>query len=377
MNDFINIEKLYSSYYQNKLKGRWIRLQNIIPLIDNLKSVFKINNIGYSYLKKDIYSISIGNGKKKILIWSQMHGNESAGTKALFDLFSFLGETKNFLELKKTILNNCTIVCIPMLNPDGAEVYTRENAQKIDLNRDVIDKKAVESAILQDLLKNTDPEYCFNLHDQRTIFCVGKDNKPATLSFLAPSEDKDRSLTTGRKQTMEVIVAINKLLQKFIPNQIGRYTDEFYPTATGDNFQKMGHNTILIESGHFQDDYQREKTRKYTFLALLQGIYTISKYTNNHDFKDYLNIPNNKELYLDIILKNIIFKNKKVDLGILFKEKLENSRILFIPEIEKIKNLDDHNANRIIYDLNWRFNNKKDMNDRVKNEFIYNMHTKN
>jgi murein tripeptide amidase MpaA len=29
-----------------------------------------------------------------------------------------------------------TFYCIPMLNPDGAALYTRENANKVDLNRD-------------------------------------------------------------------------------------------------------------------------------------------------------------------------------------------------------------------------------------------------
>ena len=39
---------------------------------------------------------------------------------------------------------------------------------------------------------------------------------------------------------MDVIVAMNDLLQQMIPNHVGLYTDEFYPTATGDNFQKLG-----------------------------------------------------------------------------------------------------------------------------------------
>ena len=59
-----------------------------------------------------------------------------------------------------------------MLNPDGAEAYTRVNAQGIDLNRDVIDVKALESQVLQQVLKKVNPQYCFNLHDQRTIFSV-------------------------------------------------------------------------------------------------------------------------------------------------------------------------------------------------------------
>ena len=67
---------------------------------------------------------------------------------------------------------------------------------------------------------------------------------------------------------MTVIAAMNDLLQQFIPGQIGRYTDEFYPTATGDNFQKMGHNTILIESGHAKGDYKRNASQGRPHLLL-------------------------------------------------------------------------------------------------------------
>jgi hypothetical protein len=370
IDSFKNIEELYNLYYQNKLKGRWIHLNSILSLIDSLSSVFNVNKIGSSILKKDIYSITMGNGKKKILIWSQMHGNESTGTKALFDLFNFFSLTNKFSEIRNSILSNCTIVCVPMLNPDGADKYTRGNAQKIDLNRDVIDKKADESIVLQDLLEITDPDYCFNLHDQRTIFSIGDENRPATISFLAPSENKERTLTPGRKKSMEVIVSMNDLLQRFIPGQVGRYSDEFYPTATGDNFQKMGHNTILVESGHFKDDYLREVTRKYTFLSLLKGIHVISNPPKNKRFKAYFDIPNNKKLYLDIIVKNVTFKNRNIDIGILFKEKLENSTIHFVPKIEKIKKLDDHNANKVFENSNLKFDNKKDMNTWIKNEYF-------
>jgi murein tripeptide amidase MpaA len=38
-------------------------------------------------------------------------------------------------ERSEKILDAFTFYCIPMLNPDGA-AYTRENANKVDLNRD-------------------------------------------------------------------------------------------------------------------------------------------------------------------------------------------------------------------------------------------------
>ncbi len=363
------LKKWYSSNRQEKVSGRWITLQQIIPLIENLNSNFKIRKIGKSFLKKDIYSVSIGKGKIKILIWTQMHGNESTGTKALFDLFNLFENPQELSYINNQILNQCTIVCVPMLNPDGAEVYTRLNAQKIDLNRDVIDKKAVETDVLQGVLNEVKPDFCFNMHDQRTIFSVGKENKPATISFLAPSEDIDRLITKGRKQTMYVINAMFEFMKKFIPNQIGRYTDEFYPTATGDNFQKMGHNTILIESGHYFNDYEREKSREYTFYALFQGIYFIASKQDMSNYKDYFNIPNNEKYYLDIIIKNVNYKDKKVDIGIVFKEKLINNELKFIPTIDKIENLSNYSTNKLVLDSDLVFFNKKDMKDWVKNEF--------
>ena len=140
-----NLERWYSKNYQSKIYGRWITLKQILPLIESMKSIFKVEHIGLSFQKRDIYNLQVGNGKNKIVIWTQMHGNESTGTKALFDFFSFLDNPGDLYDLRDQILGNCTIKCIPMLTPDGAEVYTRLNAQKIDLNRDFIDKKALES----------------------------------------------------------------------------------------------------------------------------------------------------------------------------------------------------------------------------------------
>jgi hypothetical protein len=226
----IKIEELegwYSKNYQNKISGRWITLGQILPIIETMKTIFKVELSGYSHQKRDIYNLQVGKGRTRIMIWTQMHGNESTGTKALFDLLNFLDKPEDNADIRDQILDNCTIKCIPMLNPDGAEVYSRLNAQKIDLNRDFIDIKGLESNLLQKSVYDFRPDYCFNMHDQRTIFSVGKNNDPATLSFLAPSEEKSRKKTKGRKKTMEVIVSIHNFLQNFIPNQVGRYTDEF------------------------------------------------------------------------------------------------------------------------------------------------------
>ncbi|MDX1828069.1 MAG: M14 family zinc carboxypeptidase [Lutibacter sp.] len=360
----LNIHKLFTDYlnfFENTLKGRRILFNDIESLIKNLSAKFKKEILGFSENKIPIYKITIGNGKTKILVWSQMHGNESTGTKAVFDFFNFIEyPTKEASVYIKTILENCTIEFIPMLNPDGAILFTRENASKIDLNRDAVNQKAIESRILRKELESFNPSFCFNLHDQRSIFNVEGTSNPATISFLAPSEDKERTLTKGRKETMSVIVAMNSVLQKIIPNQIGRYTDEFYPTATGDNFQKLGYNTILIECGHFKDDYDRDITRKFNFIALLQGFYFLATANNFNNYQAYFDIPNNNSLFLDKIYKNVKMPNNMVqDIGIQYVFKYNHHKLERIEHIEKIGDLTNYHTYTTIKSQNLDFNQLK------------------
>lgn len=359
----------YESNKEEKLFGRRIIFKMIEPILKRLSNQFKIEQLGRSFNQIPIYQITIGNGKTKILLWSQMHGNESTGTKAIFDVFQFFTNPGKNQSIVTRILNECTLVFVPMLNPDGAELYTRKNAQGVDLNRDVLDLKAPESKILTTLLKEFSPQFCFNLHDQRTIFSVGKENLPASISFLAPSENEKRTVTKGRKVTMSVIIAMNKVLQKIIPNQVGRYTDEFYPTATGDNFQKAGHHTILIEAGHCRDDYNRELVRKYNFIAVISGIDFIALETKFTDYKPYFDIPNNEKNYLDIIYKNVFLSNRDqiVDVGIVFKEELISNEIIFTPTIKHIKDLSKFNANVIIAGEGKSYENEEKLKEIILN----------
>jgi len=311
------LKKTFKSYKESSLFGKWITLGNIEKLFDKHQDKFIISQLGFSEQKRPIYSLNIGTGKKRIFLWSQMHGNESTGTKAFFDLFNCFSNSDN--EDLKIILEECTLLFIPMLNPDGAKAFTRINANGIDLNRDAVNRVAAESKLLRDVLDEFNPQFCFNLHDQRTIFGVEGTKNPATISFLAPSEEITRSLTKGRKETMNVIVAMNKALQKLIPNYIGRYTDEFYPTATGDNFQKLGYNTILIESGHYPNDYQREISREYTFYSILQGLYHIASASNFKEYLPYFKIPNNEKIFYDVIHR---YPNSKNDVAFQYQDQI-------------------------------------------------------
>ena len=305
--DILEVDQWYQKHYYKGIKGLRVTFNHIEPFIRSLKKCIDKNIEGYSEDGIPICSITYGKGSTRILVWSQMHGNEGTGTKALLDLFTLLEGSKGLENVIETLVNNCSITFVPILNPDGANLFTRVNKNNIDLNRDAVTLIAKESKILRKVLETKKPHYCFNLHDQRTIFNVSGTVNPATLSFLAPSEEESRKVTQGRKETMGVIATMYELLRQVIPNSIGRYTDEFYPTATGDNFQKMGYPTVLIEAGYYPNDDQREKVRKFNFMALLQGVYAIASGVN---FKTccntYSEIPENGQLFYDLIVRSVL-----------------------------------------------------------------------
>ncbi len=93
--------------------------------------------------------------------------------------------------------------------------------------------------------------------------------------------------------------------------------------------------------------------------------------SKSDNINPYFKIPNNEKNYLDIILKKITYKKEIVDIGILFKEKLIESKLLFIPKLDKIENLDNYNANIIMHNLNLTFQNEKDILKWIKNENNY------
>lgn len=344
----------YIAVKENLVEGRYVVNKDITGFLKNVPPEFSVKTVGRSVLEKPINMIGIGSGPKKILMWSQMHGNESTTTKAVLDMINFLGRTSG---LARTIKENCTLHIIPILNPDGAEVYTRVNANEVDLNRDAQNRDEPESVVLREVYDSFKPNYCFNLHDQRTIFNVGDTPRPATVSFLAPAHDEKRSISITRAISMQLIAIMNNELQRYIPGQIGRYDDAFNSNCAGDAFQMLQTPTVLLEAGHFPGDYQREKTREYIFYAMITGISAIAKdLVKGHSQDEYFKIPENNKLFFDVLITNAHLLHTKYKagtaIGILFKEVLDSNTIVFEPKIEKIGKLEGFYSHKIYNCLN-------------------------
>ena len=349
----MNLEQLFIENKEQSIQGRYLTLDSIVPLLNRLNTNDELSIIGESVLGEPIYKYQIGCGEIKIFLWSQMHGNESTTTKGLFDFFNLL---KSETTLANQLLEKFTFCALPMLNPDGARLYTRENANKIDLNRDSQDLTQPESKVLRAIFESFQPDYCYNLHDQRTIFGVSDTGKPATMSFLAPSYNAEREVNESRLKAIELIAGINEVLQEYIPGQVGRFDDSFNLNCIGDTFQYLGVPTLLFEAGHFYEDYQREETRKYVFMSLLSSFMILSE--NDivlSGIDNYLNIPQNKQVFYDFIYKNIKINydgNEKItNFAAQYKEELVGNDIVFssyIVEVGKLENKFGHS----VYDGN-------------------------
>jgi hypothetical protein len=267
-----------------------------------------------------------------------MHGNESNATHAMIDMWHSL---KLNPAASDYLWDTIQLDFIFMLNPDGSEVWTRRNALNIDLNRDYTRLASQEFPILKQIAETGNYDYAMNLHEQRTLFSTDGIH-PATLSFLAPAEDVERSVTETRKKAMAVIVAIQSALQTMIPKQIARYNDEFYPNSTGDNFTKMGLPTILYEGGHFPEDYLRKNTRKYFTIALYEGLMAIAKLNGStQNWEKYFDLPENKEDHYDIIYRNVFLPVNypcKVDIAVQYKEQILDGydEITFLPMVVEV-----------------------------------------
>ena len=184
---------------------------------------------------------------------------------------------------------------------------------------------------------------------------------------------------------------MNDELQKHVPNQIGRFDDVFNLNCVGDTFQSLNVPTILFEAGHYQNDYNREFSRKFIFFALLSSFkhfYENDIVDNRID--DYLNIPQNKVVFYDIVYKNIKINydgNKIIsNFAIQYKEELFDNNVCFTAYFVKIGDLENYfghieiDAKQAIYTddndnipkLNEKANFYLDKNTKIVNGLIKN-----
>ncbi|MEA2043318.1 MAG: M14 family zinc carboxypeptidase [Bacteroidota bacterium] len=320
---FFDLLGSYSSYKDENFSDRRIKHNEVLKSLKSLKehAVFHTSEIGVSVENRSINMVTCGTGDYKILLWSQMHGNESTGTQVIFDIFKFLSQKQAFQKEIGKILSACKLYFIPLLNPDGAERFTRENAFGVDINRDAVAMQTPEAKILMNAVDAIQPEFVFNLHDQVPYYGVKETKKTAVFSFLSPAYNQAQEINQRRREGMSWISSVTKILEEIIPGQVGKYSDLYMNTAFGDNVQKRDLSAVLIESGWTNEDPEKQEVRKLHFAFMGYGLLGLAEQNYGNDSIAYEQLSYlSKDFYFDILFKNVTLENDHtnclVDIGI-------------------------------------------------------------
>lgn len=306
--------QVHSRFVDSSAVVRRFKHEDMMRSLAKLGKEFRMRRVGTSVEGRSINLVTYGHGPVHVLMWSQMHGDETTATRAILDVFRFLQDRGNS-ELKRRIQSAITWHFIPMLNPDGASRFTRRNRDGIDINRDAVRLQTPEGRVLKRVRDSLNADWGFNLHDQSRGTMVNA--KPATISLLAPPYDSTRSVNASRGDAMQMTRFLHDQIIGFIPGQVGLYPDDFEPRAFGDNMQKWGTRTVLIESGGFGNDYEKQEIRRLNFVMLITAVESIaSRSYERTPVESYHELPHNSAgRLLELIVRHVSYQGVVRDIG--------------------------------------------------------------
>jgi hypothetical protein len=260
-------------------------------LADSSGGRLKVEKFDESNEGRPIYLATLGAGPRRVLFWSQMHGDEPTHTGVMLDLYNYLLQQPAKPQAAD-ILSGCTLMFIPMLNPDGAEAVTRFNAQGIDINRDWRRLATPEGRALLRAAKTLSPQFGFNLHNQNARTSVGRPPRPAAVSVLAPAPDATRKETPSWHAAKQMCTCFVEAVRPYAEGMISRYDDTHEPRAFGDGIQSLGVSTMLVEAGGWHE-IDPEPIVRLHFHGMLNTLHAIAtdKY-RTADHQIYEDLPN-------------------------------------------------------------------------------------
>lgn len=271
--------------------------------------LFRVETVGQSVEGRTIDLVTIGQGPRRVLLWSQMHGDEPTATAALFDIFEYLHRHREDADVRR-MRSALTLYVIPMLNPDGAERFQRRNAQGIDVNRDALRLQTPEGRALKAVRDRFNPSVGFNLHNENWRTSVGDPPKPASISLLSVAYDAAKDENAGRRLTKKLCAVIRDSLEPFASGQIGRYDDDFEVRAFGDNLTLWGTPVVLIETGPYPSADPDPPLVRLNFIAILSALDALA--TGRVDKADpsrYESLPMNQSRMLTVLVQNATIVN--------------------------------------------------------------------
>lgn len=327
-------KRRFSAYTWENLIAKWSESPH-----------FTVTQIGETTESRPIHEVRFGVGPIPIIAWSQMHGDEATATMALADIFRFLSlELPEYQEIREKLHQKISLYVIPRLNADGAERWTRETALGIDMNRDAQAQNSMEARLLSSWADSKKPLFAFNLHDQNRLYSVGNSAHQTHIAFLATAGDEAGTWTPSRTRAAQLANRLTRFTQKYVPNKVAKWNDEFNPRAFGDTFQSRCYGLLLLESGGAGWDLEKQSLRRLNAAIILDALTSIADESYLKESTDlYTNLKTNERQIFDIKITQAPLDpdgNHRGDIGINLVETAHPSgEITYSWSIEEVGDL--------------------------------------
>lgn len=261
-----------------------------------------VEEVGRSAQDRAINLVRFGEGPTRVLFWSQMHGDETTATRALVDLFNYIAGADD--ERVRRWRERLTVLAVPMLNPDGAELHRRRNILGIDVNRDARMLATPEGRALKSVQERWQPQFGFNLHDQNPRSRVGTSSRLAAMALLAPRPDADGTPSQSYDRARQLTAHLAGVLGPLAGEHLTQYDDSYNARAFGDGMQTWGVSTVLIESGGWRGDESKHYLRSVNFAAIVSALDAIANdELSRADVALYTSLPMNGRAVNDLLIR--------------------------------------------------------------------------
>ncbi|MBA7704417.1 hypothetical protein ES703_113224 [subsurface metagenome] len=147
-------------------------MMSYLKKLDSQSKILTMSIIGKSVQGRDIPALyfsldkAFGSNREKkllVLIYCQQHGDEPSGKEAA------LIAARDLADRGRDILKYLDLILVPLVNPDGAEMGQRQNANEMDLNRNHAILSEPEVFALHQLFLKWMPEVTLDVHEYNAL----------------------------------------------------------------------------------------------------------------------------------------------------------------------------------------------------------------
>ncbi len=265
----------------------------------------ELSQFGSTAEGRTLWTLQLGRGSRRILVWCRQHGDEPLCTAALLNALNFLLSRSDH-PVAQPILDNATLLVLPLINPDGVQRFTRRNSMGIDPNRDAQQVLTPEGAALLRARDAFRPEIAFNLHDMSPRKSTADEKRVVAMAFQAGPYDRSGGDNDVRRLAKRLCARMAEAAARYAHGHLTRYDAPFMPRAFGDSMMGWGVATVLIESGGWWEPDAHDYIARLHFLAFLAGLHAAaagSEARANPAYYDSLPLDSGRP-YFDIVLRD-------------------------------------------------------------------------